>query len=79
MRIEASSDGKKWGPLIVDSIPVDDMGYDIEIICKKKKYKKNMGLYEVRWYNPVRVKGELYRFVILARKGQKVLYSRAFK
>jgi neutral ceramidase len=59
-------------------VPADDRGYDIAVICSKPKTSQGMALYEVRWYNPVREKGKFYRFLILPRKGQAVLFSPAF-
>jgi len=76
--IEVSSDNKAWESLIIDGEPVDDNGSNISIHCLKKNAKKNMGLYQTRWYNPPRGNGKFYRFVIQPRKGQKIFYSDPF-
>ncbi|HPV41823.1 MAG TPA: neutral/alkaline non-lysosomal ceramidase N-terminal domain-containing protein [Spirochaetota bacterium] len=76
--VEVSDDGSAWRPLVVYGVPADDGGSDIAVICRKPKASQGMAVYEVRWYNPVREKGRFYRFVILPRPGQAVLYSPAF-
>lgn len=76
--VEVSDDGSAWRPLVVYGVSADDGGSDVAVICKKPKASKGMAVYEARWYNPVREKGRFYRFAILPRPGQAVLYSPAF-
>jgi neutral ceramidase len=77
--METSDDLAAWRPLVVDNVPVDDGGYDIAIICTKARNSEGMGVYEARWYNPAPGNGKNYRFKILPRNGQGVLYSPAFR
>ncbi len=76
--IEASKDGQDWEPLEAMGFPIDDSGYDIEIIYTGRVSKENMGLYEARWYNSKNNKDRMFRFVVLPRKGQDIFYSPAF-
>jgi hypothetical protein len=69
----------KWKPLCIDGQIVDDSASDISIRYLKKRTKKNMELYETRWYNPPINDGKYYRFVIKSREGQEELYSLSFK
>jgi neutral ceramidase len=69
----------KWKPLCIDGQIVDDSGSDIYIRYLKKRTKKNMELYETRWYNPPKDDGSYYRFVIKSREGQGKLCSLPFK
>jgi len=78
VKIQVMKDGKKWEKLNTGSVPVDDNGLDISTKFKNKIRKDNMALYEVRWHNPEKREGESYRFAILEREGQNVLYSPAF-
>ena len=69
----------KWNPLYINGQPVDDSGSNISIHYLKKTTKKNMELYETKWYNPPENDGKYYRFVIHSREGQKELCSLPFK
>jgi len=75
MRVENKIDNK-WQPLFIDSRPVSDEGYDLEIRFIKT-VDKNMALYEGRWYNPR--PGSFYRFTVAPRKDHARISSKAFK
>jgi len=77
--IETSDDLVTWRPFLVNSVPVDDAGYDIAIICTRAKTKDGMGVYEARWYNPAPGSGKHYRFKILPRGAEGAFYSPAFQ
>ncbi len=79
VRIEASRDGKTWTPLIKDGRPADDTGYDVSVRFCDKITKDRMGVYEARWYNPSLQEGWAYRFTVLPRGKQGILYSETLK
>ncbi|MBU3918073.1 neutral/alkaline non-lysosomal ceramidase N-terminal domain-containing protein [bacterium] len=76
--IETSQNKKDWTPLEIDGVSINDEGADISIIYQSELSHENMGLYEVRWNNPMQ-NGNYYRFKILPRGNQDVFYSAAFR
>lgn len=79
IKVEKKTDGQ-WVQAMNGNEPIHDDGYDIEVRYEKKKSKKikqqGAGIYQARWYNPVK-NGE-YRFVILPRNSGQALYSESF-
>ena len=73
-KVEVLRDGQ-WVTMNNGIEPIHDDGYDLEIRLEDDE-DKGMAEYQIRWYNPVA--GGQYRFVIEARSGQEVLYSKAF-
>lgn len=73
-KVEVLRDGQ-WVTMNNGIEPIHDDGYDLEIRLEDDE-DKGMAEYQIRWYNPVA--GGQYRFVIEARSGQDVLYSKAF-
>jgi len=76
--IEFSLDGELWLPLSEHDRPVNDKGYDISIAYEDEVDASDRQLYSVRWYNPEISPIKKYRFVVLPRKNQRVLYSAVF-
>lgn len=73
-KVEVLRDGQ-WVTMNNGIEPIHDDGYDLEIRLEDDE-DNGMAEYQIRWYNPVA--GGQYRFVIEARSGQDVLYSKAF-
>lgn len=65
-----------WQPLVVDGVPVDDQGFDVQLVHRADT-AEGMAEYEARWFNPVAMPGE-FRFSVAPRAGQQVLHSQAF-
>ncbi|MBU2643099.1 neutral/alkaline non-lysosomal ceramidase N-terminal domain-containing protein [bacterium] len=78
VRLEFSRDAGNWVPLEHESVPVDDEGPDLAVIYRQASSDGKMGHYEVRWHNPVPGNDD-YRFSILPRAGQEILYSEPFR
>ena len=76
VRIEVrTQDG--WKLLFNGQMPVSDEGYDIEV-RKIADAQDGMALWESRWYNPVELENNEYRFVIEPRGESGRLYSATF-
>lgn len=78
LRMEMSTDGTTWQPLVIDGVPVDENCYDIAVICVKERTKENMGIYRACWYNPPRLQNTMFRFVVPERPGEGELHSPFF-
>ena len=76
VRIEVRIQGG-WKQLLNGQMPVSDEGYDIEI-RKISDAENGMALWESRWYNPVGLDSNDYRFVIEPRGDSGRLYSVTF-
>jgi neutral ceramidase len=72
-----SDPSQPWRIARVDGIPVNDEGYDLQILWLDAA-DQGMGVYELRWFNPVAESGE-YRFAVAPRAGQEAFYSRPFQ
>ncbi|WP_165767385.1 neutral/alkaline non-lysosomal ceramidase N-terminal domain-containing protein [Parendozoicomonas haliclonae] len=66
-----------WQPLVVEDIPVNDQGYDIEVRLVDTE-GDGMAEWETRWYNPLPMDKGDYRFVIEPRNGSGAIYSKVF-
>jgi len=76
IRIARKLGSSDWEPLLINSIPVDDQGYDIAIIMLDNNSADIR--YEIRWYHPQTNVDTLYRFEILDSKNMPIFYSSVF-
>ena len=65
-----------WRMATAAGIPVNDQGYDLQILLKEPA-EKGMAVYELRWFNSRPGPGE-YRFVVASRRGLETWYSDSF-
>lgn len=77
--IEVSDDGETFAPLLQQGSPVNDEGYDLQIILDGES-DGGMARYFLRWHNPqIAAPGRWYRFRVEPRLGQDVWFSSAFR
>lgn len=65
-----------WHTAVVDQVPVNDQGYDLQIL-QLGDADKGMADYELRWFNPASMPGQ-YRFAVYPRGELPAFYSSPF-
>ena len=79
LAIEVSDDGENFAPLQDEGAPVNDQGYDLQIIHDGAT-DAGMARYFLRWHNPlIASPGRWYRFRADPRAGQEAFHSSRFR
>lgn len=79
LSIETKQGEAPWTPLVINHIPVDDEGYEMQLLFLTDM-NDGHGRYELRWFNPIIAEPEqAFRFKVEARGDAPVFYSKAFR
>lgn len=73
VRVDRQDAGGRWAPFLVDGVPVDDRGLDVEV-----RFLDHANLWRTTWYAEAELPGLAFRIAIEPRKGMPEIHSAEF-